>query len=114
MKLRLIIAAVVLIGIPANNFAQKNEITAKELSEWAHFLASDDMKGRANGSPEMKLAADYIAGKFGEFGLKPLPGLEGFIQEYTFSSRRNGEIAERNVIGYLEGNDPELKDEFLL
>ncbi len=114
MKLKLIIAAIVLIGIPVKNFAQENAISADQLSEWAHFLASDDMKGRANGSPEMKQAADYIAGKFREFGLKPLPGLEGYIQHYTFTSRRNGEIAERNVIGYLEGNDPELKDEFLL
>lgn len=95
-------------------FCQNQTVPASDLSEWAHYLASDDMKGRRNGSPEMKRAAFFIAEKFQEFGLKPLPGLDNIIQEYTFSSRRDGDINERNVIGYLEGSDPALKDEFII
>src|SRR5712672_1037285 len=34
------------------------------------FLASKEMKGRATGSPELKKAAGWIAGRFKEFGLK--------------------------------------------
>ena len=35
------------------------------------FLASDDMKGRANGSPELQRAGDYIAQQFKAEGLRP-------------------------------------------
>jgi hypothetical protein len=35
------------------------------------FLASDEMKGRASGSPELERAADYIADQFKAAGLRP-------------------------------------------
>jgi hypothetical protein len=35
------------------------------------FLASDDMRGRANGSPELERAGDYIAQQFKASGLQP-------------------------------------------
>lgn len=35
------------------------------------LLASDEMKGRANGSPELERAADYIAAQFKAAGLTP-------------------------------------------
>ncbi|HEX2976696.1 MAG TPA: M28 family peptidase [Bacteroidales bacterium] len=97
-------------------FAQKsdypNVITAKNVRSWVSFLASDNMKGRANGSPEMKFAAEDIARHFEFAGLKPL-GKNKFITEYSYSSR-NGSINERNVIGYIEGSDPLLKNEYIV
>lgn len=104
-----------IISISVNGIqAQQNSAQAETLSQWAHYLASDDMKGRANGSPEMKIAADYIADKFEKYGLKTLPGIDAYYQEYEFTSRRSGTIQERNVIGFLEGSDPDLKDEYLI
>src|ERR1700688_3634681 len=38
------------------------------------YLASPELKGRATGSPEIEKAADYIAGQFRSFGLKPVDG----------------------------------------
>jgi hypothetical protein len=38
------------------------------------FLASPELKGRATGSPELEVAADYISKQFGSFGVKPVPG----------------------------------------
>jgi hypothetical protein len=35
------------------------------------YLASPELKGRATGSPELEKAAEYIAGRFQSFGLKP-------------------------------------------
>ena len=35
------------------------------------FLASDDLRGRGNGTPELDRAADYIAGRFRAAGLEP-------------------------------------------
>ena len=99
-----------------NIFAQEKKeliVTATELKEWITYLASDEMKGRANGSPEMKAAADWIAGKFREYGIKPINQDSGYIQNYIFTSRQRT-IPERNVIGIIEGTDPLLKDQFIV
>lgn len=36
------------------------------------FLASQKLKGRGTGTPELELAADYIADRFKQYGLKPV------------------------------------------
>ncbi len=89
-------------------------VSSETLKTWCYYLASDDMKGRKNGSPEMKMAADYIATVFREAGLKPISGETGYFQEYTTPNRNGGETAERNVIGMLEGSDSILKNEWIL
>lgn len=96
--------------------AQKKKeviVTAPELKEWITYLASDEMRGRANGSPEMKTAAYWIAGIFAENGVKQIRPDSGFIQNYTFTSRQQS-IKERNVIGIIEGTDPSLKDQYIV
>ncbi len=49
-------------SIHAQSANEKYAISAGELEEWVSFLASDQMKGRQNGSPEMEEAANWIAG----------------------------------------------------
>jgi Zn-dependent M28 family amino/carboxypeptidase len=71
------------------------------------------MKGRRNGSPEMKEAAEWISSKFGEYGIKYLDGHDSFIFDYSYNSR-SAEINERNIIGLIEGSDPDLKNEILV
>src|SRR5579862_9879724 len=46
-------------------------IDADRLLGHIKFLASDELKGRADGSPELERAADYIAKQFEEIGLRP-------------------------------------------
>jgi Zn-dependent M28 family amino/carboxypeptidase len=89
-------------------------ITAAKLEEWVSFLASDDMKGRRNGSPEMEEAAQWIALKFSDFDINPAYPDSKLIRPYTFESRRGGNIDERNIVGIIEGTDPGLKDEYIL
>jgi Zn-dependent M28 family amino/carboxypeptidase len=96
------------------NTAFKPVVTAAMLKEWVSYLASDEMRGRKNGSPEMKTAALWIGEKFREAGLKPVNNNNGeFIHDYTFVSRQ-GAVNEKNVIGYLEGSDPDLKNEYII
>jgi hypothetical protein len=90
-----------------------NNVTAAELKEWVSYLASDQMRGRKNGSPEMKTAALWIAGKFSEYGVKNLGEKDSFFQDYSFTSRQKT-IAERNVIGIIEGSDPALRDQYIV
>jgi hypothetical protein len=55
------------------------------------YLASDQLKGRATGSPELEKAAKYIQDQFASFGVKPIPG-SGYLQEFPASigARLNG------------------------
>ena len=46
-------------------------VDADRLLDHIKFLASDDLKGRAAGSPELDRAADYIAQQFKDIGLRP-------------------------------------------
>ena len=46
-------------------------IDADRLLGHIRYLASDDLKGRAAGSPELERAADYIAEQFKSFGYEP-------------------------------------------
>lgn len=102
------------ISIHAQSTGEKYAISANELEEWVNYLASDEMKGRQNGSPEMEEAANWIAGKFTEFGIKPVYPDGQLLQSYTFNSRRGGIFNERNVVGIIEGTDPGKKDEFII
>ena len=45
------------------------------------YLASDELKGRLTGSPELEKAAAFISAKFREFGLQPLNG-KSFYQPF--------------------------------
>lgn len=88
-------------------------VTADELRDWINYLASDEMRGRANGSPEMISVSEWLTQKFEESGLKPVLQNGSYIQDYSFSSRGR-EINEHNVIGMIEGTDPMLKDQFII
>ena len=61
---------------------EKSAVDSLLVEKWVSHLASDEMKGRRNGSEEMKAAAEWIAGKFREFGLNPPPGHKMYMQEY--------------------------------
>jgi len=44
------------------------------------FLASDALKGRDTGSPELNIAAQYIASYFQGYGLQPIDSTDGYFQ----------------------------------
>jgi len=109
----LVIVFVFLLSGITCNFEKKNVVNAEEIKRWIDYLASDAMRGRANGSPEMVKASVWLSEKFKEAGLKPLlPGSE-YVQNYTFTSRQRT-IDERNVIGVIEGTDPMLKNRYII
>ena len=51
-----------------------DSIRADELRQKLTYIASEKFKGRGNGTPELNLAADYIAGVFQKNGIKPAAG----------------------------------------
>ncbi|HEX4998388.1 MAG TPA: M28 family peptidase [Terriglobia bacterium] len=46
-------------------------LSAERYQQRVNYLASDELAGRASGSPELEKAADYIAAQFRDLGLKP-------------------------------------------
>ncbi|MCK6600284.1 MAG: M28 family peptidase [Bacteroidetes bacterium] len=59
-------------------------ITESELKKSVYFLASDSLKGRMTGSPDIRRAAGYLADRFREMGLHPLGDSSGYFSYYDF------------------------------
>ncbi|MBI2818930.1 MAG: M28 family peptidase [Acidobacteria bacterium] len=66
------------------------------------YLASEELKGRGDGTPELDQAAAYIEEQFRETGLEPLSG--GFFQSFTASTG-----AELGTNNQLVAFEPESK-----
>jgi hypothetical protein len=66
---------VVLAGLTTVGSAATPAIPPAAVLEHIKFLASDDLKGRGDGSPELERAAEYIAQQFKAAGLRP--GVKG-------------------------------------
>ncbi len=67
------------------SFAQQADkyFSATEALRIESFLASDEMRGRKTGTPEIDKAADFISEEFKKAGLKTLNGLQTFKQSFT-------------------------------
>jgi aminopeptidase YwaD len=59
-----------------------DEITEDELKSHLFYLASDELAGREIGSEGIFLAEEYIAERFSEYGLSPLPGDDDFFMNF--------------------------------
>jgi hypothetical protein len=83
---------------PAENKAAEYAatITADDLSRHLHILAADSMQGRDTGEEGQKMAADYIASRFFDVGLKPLiksaDGAEGYYQTFELVKAGWGDV----------------------
>ena len=73
--------------------------TAERFLAHAAFLGSDNLKGRKAGSEGAAKAAEYIAEKFKEAGLKPAGDDGTYFQGFTI----HDEVKGRNVLGIRPG-----------
>ena len=58
---------------------------AEEIKAALTYLASDQLEGRGLQTGGINKAADYIATQFRLADLKPLPGMEGYFQEFPIN-----------------------------
>lgn len=59
----------------------KETISKNTIKGHIYFLASDELKGRATGSPEIDIAAKYLSTTFQRYGVQPVPGAsDGYFQ----------------------------------
>ncbi|WP_299522594.1 M20/M25/M40 family metallo-hydrolase [Winogradskyella sp.] len=87
--------------------SKKITITVRDIQESMEFLASDELEGRATGTEGIEKAAVFIENYFEENNIKP------YFETYR-DSFNIGEIVGYNIVGMIEGNDPELKNEFVI
>ena len=76
----------------------------KEAERIENFLASDEMRGRRTGSPEIDKAAAFIADEFKKAGLQPWQGTN-YLQEFTMIRPRLKELKYK-----AEGGDVDTKN----
>ena len=94
-----------LLLIGGSTFAQTQQ---ERLTRHVYYLAGDSLRGRKAGSEDAAKAAAYIVKQFEEIGIQPYYE-EGWYQ--TFEKYGN---SYKNVVGIIPGNDPVLKDEYII
>lgn len=89
-------------------FSQE-EITEKEIYGHIHFLTSEKLAGRYPGTKANDSVVAYILNDFTANGITVLQ------QEFEAMMRKDSSTVKTfNVIGLIKGNDPILKDEFIV
>jgi Zn-dependent M28 family amino/carboxypeptidase len=79
-------------------------ISVKEVERIESALASDEMRGRRAGTPDIDRAASFIAGEFKKAGLQPLQG-NSYLQEFFMLRPTLKELKVK-----LEGVDVDAKN----
>ncbi|AZQ57789.1 M28 family peptidase [Maribacter sp. MJ134] len=64
----------------------KETVSKSNIEGHIYFLADDLLKGRATGTPELKIAASYLANAFRRYGVKPNPKTGTYYQEVKLKS----------------------------
>ncbi|NGY37313.1 M28 family peptidase [Flavobacterium sp. XN-5] len=121
MKKILMLLPFVLLGCKSNADLVSKPVTAtidkpieilykvkeNEVAATLKYLASDELEGRDSGTKGMEKAADYLEEFFKTNNVKP------YFNSYK-DTLSNFKGSAYNVVGYLEGTDPVLKNEFLI
>lgn len=108
--------------IPKGNAQQLKEVIKRsEVETHIRFLASDELKGRDTGSPELDIAARYIAAQMQSYGVEPVEGEGSYFQTVPLLLQKPAQNAsltyEQQSLQILEdllvlqGQDGELEAE---
>ena len=102
-----------LLTLPLLLDASQNDTNslAGILKNHVAIMSADSMEGRGLGTEGKILAKNYIAAQFQSAGLQPAGN--DFFQHLDLRIGQ-ARVPGTNVVGYLEGSDPELLDEFIV
>ncbi|SDQ47278.1 M28 family metallopeptidase [Flagellimonas zhangzhouensis] len=90
-----------------SNVSKDDFSNADRIGQIMNYLASDELKGRDSGSEGIEKAAQYIENHFKAYGVTP------YFESYR-DTLSNFKKPSYNVVGVVEGNDPTLKNEFIV
>src|SRR6202051_1018940 len=78
------------------------ELSPTEYIGYVKYLASEDMRGRETGSPELEKAAAYIRDQLRSMHLKPLSG-DSYYQDFEVTT--SAHLGRDNKLTYLNGRE---------
>lgn len=109
MRKILLLAAMSLVACKSVQNIDVSDYQVKEadVAKTLQYLASDELEGRDSGSEGIEKAALYLQNQFKENGIKP------YFSTY-FDTLSNYKDVSYNVVGYIEGKDKKLKNEFVI
>ncbi|WP_339626447.1 M28 family peptidase [uncultured Winogradskyella sp.] len=113
------LSLIVIVFLISCSASKTKEVTSTSIKTSMEYLASDELQGRATGSEGIEKAAVYIENFLKENGIKPY--FETYRDNFEFVNKRGAKDGEEapvvkgfNVVGVVEGNDPKLKNEFII
>ncbi len=92
----------VLLAVSAGLWAaeQQTAIAPERIKAHVEYLASQAMKGRGTGTPELNKASKYIADEFKRDGLEPLAG-KSYFQKFRVTV--GAELGKQNSVTLVRG-----------
>ena len=87
-----------------------SEMSAERYMTDVTFLARDEMKGRGSGTPELEIAADYIAEQFRLAGLTPKGENGTYFQPFEVTT--GAELGAKNELA-IAGTALKINDDFV-
>lgn len=93
--------------VPITKVSKSMMVSELAIKTSMEYLASDELEGRATGSEGIEKAAVYIENYFRKNGIKP------YFETYRDSFMVK-KLTGYNIVGMIEGNDPKLKNEFVI
>lgn len=93
-------------------------INAKTFYKHDKYLSSDKMQGRFPGTKGNNDAAAYIEKYFKKYGLKKFN--DSYYQSFSLFVKeglnkvKSDSVKTQNVVGYIEGSDENLKNEYIV
>jgi acetylornithine deacetylase/succinyl-diaminopimelate desuccinylase-like protein len=96
-----------------NNVSSKNisnvnyQVAEENVIKTLSYLTSDELEGRDSGSEGIEKAAVYLENLLQENGIKP------YFKTYR-DTLSNFDKPAFNIVGYIEGTDKKLKNEFVV
>jgi hypothetical protein len=78
----------------------------ERLEQHVYTLASDSLQGRKAGTQYARMASEYIVRQWEEIGIEPY-WFGSFLQPFNDDNYQN-------VVGFIRGNDPVLKNEYIV
>lgn len=95
-------------------FSAYNSISGDSIIKNLNYLASDKLEGRGLGSRGIRLAADYIAEKFRNYGLEKNPATNTYFQEITFVGSQTLPSSELKIFLNSESYSLKYSDDYFL
>nr|WP_315253991.1 M20/M25/M40 family metallo-hydrolase [uncultured Flavobacterium sp.] len=114
-KIKIFFISVLFFTISSN---AQNSINAGTFYKHDKYLSSDKMEGRFPGAKGNNDAASYIKKYFKKHGLKEFnksyyQPFKVFVKE-GINKVKSDSVITQNVVGYMEGSDEKLKNEFIV